>query len=167
MFAEKICVANGQPVDDLLGTNMHEDAKAAEPPALDSMKEALAYIDPDLAYDEWWKVIAALADAYGETGRDLARNWSSGDLRGVSASKFCPEKFDRQFDDIFDLQDELTQKIASIVAPELERVEDNRAKVNQPQNLRINSSDIKSIVLPQKFAKKLFFFSLFSVFFSF
>jgi adenylate cyclase len=45
------------------------------------------------------------------------------------------EKFDRQFDDIFDLQDELTQKIASIVAPELERVEDSRAKVNQPQNL--------------------------------
>jgi adenylate cyclase len=45
------------------------------------------------------------------------------------------EKFDRQFEDIFDLQDELTQKIAAIVAPELERVEDNRAKVNQPQNL--------------------------------
>jgi adenylate cyclase len=45
------------------------------------------------------------------------------------------EKFDRQFEDIFDLQDELTQKIAAIVAPELERVEDNRSKVNQPQNL--------------------------------
>jgi TolB-like protein/cytochrome c-type biogenesis protein CcmH/NrfG len=45
------------------------------------------------------------------------------------------ERFDRQFEDIFDLQDDLTQKIAAIVAPELERVEDNRAKVNQPQNL--------------------------------
>ena len=45
------------------------------------------------------------------------------------------ERFDRQFDDIFDLQDDLTQKIAAIVAPELERVGHNRVTVNQPQNL--------------------------------
>ena len=45
------------------------------------------------------------------------------------------ERFDRQFEDIFDLQDDLTQKIAAIVAPELERVEDNRLKATRPQNL--------------------------------
>ena len=45
------------------------------------------------------------------------------------------ERFDRHFEDIFDLQDELTQQIAAIVAPELERVGRNRVTVNQPQNL--------------------------------
>ena len=45
------------------------------------------------------------------------------------------ERFDRQVEDIFDLQDDLTQKIAAIVAPELERVGQNRVTINQPQNL--------------------------------
>lgn len=44
------------------------------------------------------------------------------------------EKFDRTVNDIFDLQDEITQKIAAKVAPELERAERKRAS-SRPKHL--------------------------------
>ena len=44
------------------------------------------------------------------------------------------EKFDRTIKDIFELQDEITQKIAAKVAPELERAERKRAS-SRPKNL--------------------------------
>lgn len=42
------------------------------------------------------------------------------------------EKFDRTIEDIFELQDEITQKIAATVAPELERAERRRAASHTP-----------------------------------
>ena len=45
------------------------------------------------------------------------------------------ERYDRMLEDVFDLQDELTGKIAAIVAPELERAEVNRLSATKPQNL--------------------------------
>ena len=45
------------------------------------------------------------------------------------------EKFDRTLEDIFGLQDEITQRIAAIVAPELERAEQKRLATKRTQNL--------------------------------
>jgi adenylate cyclase len=64
------------------------------------------------------------------------------------------EKFDRQFEDIFDLQDDLTQKIAAIVAPELERVGHNRVTVNQPQNLDAWSLVQRGMALLDEYTKE-------------
>ena len=64
------------------------------------------------------------------------------------------EKFDRQFEDIFDLQDELTQKIAAIVAPELERVGQNRVTVNQPRVLDAWTLVQRGTALLDKYTKE-------------
>jgi len=45
------------------------------------------------------------------------------------------ETFDRQLTDLFDLQDELTRKIAAVVTPEVERAEYRRLSARRPQNL--------------------------------
>ena len=45
------------------------------------------------------------------------------------------ETFDRQLTDLFDLQDELTKKIAAIVTPKVERAEYRRLLAQRPQNL--------------------------------
>ena len=45
------------------------------------------------------------------------------------------EKFDRTLEDIFGLQDEITQRIAAIVVPELERAEQKRLATKRTQNL--------------------------------
>ncbi len=45
------------------------------------------------------------------------------------------ERYDRDLEDIFALQDELTQGIAAVVAPELERAEHKRLIVTRPQDL--------------------------------
>jgi adenylate cyclase len=45
------------------------------------------------------------------------------------------ETFDRQLADVFNLQDELTKKIAAIVTPELEHAEYRRLLAQKPQNL--------------------------------
>ena len=42
------------------------------------------------------------------------------------------ERYDRDLEDIFELQDELTQRIAATVAPELERTEHERSLANRP-----------------------------------
>ena len=45
------------------------------------------------------------------------------------------ERYDRDMEDIFALQDDLTQGIAAVVAPELERAEHKRLIVTRPQDL--------------------------------
>ncbi len=45
------------------------------------------------------------------------------------------ERYDRELADIFELQDELTQSIAGIVAPEVERTEQRRLQSKQSENL--------------------------------
>ncbi|MBT5047390.1 MAG: tetratricopeptide repeat protein [Rhodospirillaceae bacterium] len=45
------------------------------------------------------------------------------------------ERYDRELEDIFALQDELTQGIAAVVAPEIDRAEHKRLVVTKPQNL--------------------------------
>jgi adenylate cyclase len=45
------------------------------------------------------------------------------------------ERYDRKLDDIFALQDEITQRIVGVVAPEMERVERQRALSKPPSDL--------------------------------
>lgn len=45
------------------------------------------------------------------------------------------ERFDRPLEDVFDLQDEIAQRIGAIVEPELGRVEQKRAIAKKPKNL--------------------------------
>ena len=45
------------------------------------------------------------------------------------------ERFDRNLSDIFDLQDELSQQIAAIIAPELEFSQGPETRIKAPQNL--------------------------------
>ena len=45
------------------------------------------------------------------------------------------EKFDRAIDDVFEIQDEITQKIATTVQPELAQAELEKAAVKRPENL--------------------------------
>jgi adenylate cyclase len=45
------------------------------------------------------------------------------------------ETFGRRLTDLFDLQDELTRKIAAVVTPEVERAEYRRLSAQRPQNL--------------------------------
>ncbi len=45
------------------------------------------------------------------------------------------ERYDRELEDIFALQDELTQGIAAVVAPELDRAEHRRLVVTRPRDL--------------------------------
>jgi adenylate cyclase len=45
------------------------------------------------------------------------------------------ERFDRELDDIFELQDEITGKIAAVVSPELIKAETKRSADKRPENL--------------------------------
>jgi adenylate cyclase len=45
------------------------------------------------------------------------------------------ERYDRDLEDFFELQDEITEKIASVVAPELEKAEAQRAVSKRPENM--------------------------------
>ncbi len=45
------------------------------------------------------------------------------------------ERYDRQLDDIFDVQDEITERIAAIIVPTLEKEEFKRVAAKRPENL--------------------------------
>ena len=45
------------------------------------------------------------------------------------------ERYDRKIEDLFDLQDEITQRIAAIIEPEIEKSERRRSTIRQPMNL--------------------------------
>jgi TolB-like protein/class 3 adenylate cyclase/Flp pilus assembly protein TadD len=52
-------------------------------------------------------------------------------------SHIWADRFDRQLDDIFELQDEITLNIVNAIAPELERFETRRALDKRPENLEV------------------------------
>ena len=45
------------------------------------------------------------------------------------------EKFDRQLEDIFDVQDEITNRIAATIVPELEHFEQKKSAVKRTEDL--------------------------------
>ena len=44
----------------------------------DEVQEALGWLSPDCGRDAWWRTLAAIKAALGESGKDLAREWSAG-----------------------------------------------------------------------------------------
>ena len=56
-------------------------------------------------------------------------------IEGVSGSHIWAERYDRELDDIFALQDEITGTIVSAIGPEIDQVERDRAKRLPPDNL--------------------------------
>ena len=52
-----------------------------------------------------------------------------------TAAHVWAERFDREMEDIFDLQDEITERIVTAIAPEMARAEEQRAIKKQPADL--------------------------------
>ena len=81
------------------------------------------------------RVVAQLIDA--ETGHHI---WA--------------ERYDREIEDIFDLQDEITNAIANIIEPELNRVESRRVATRQPMSLDAWESYQRGMALLEDFSKE-------------
>lgn len=58
-------------------------------------------------------------------------------LDGTNGSHLWAERYDRNLEDIFDLQDELTQTIVGAIEPELNKAEQERARLKKPENLGV------------------------------
>ena len=56
-------------------------------------------------------------------------------IDGVSGQHVWAERYDRQLDDIFEVQDDIVQCIAAHVAPELAKAELQRSRSKQPEDL--------------------------------
>ena len=44
---------------------------------LGEARAALSYIPPDCTRDDWWPILAALKDGFGDAGKEIARDWSA------------------------------------------------------------------------------------------
>jgi adenylate cyclase len=64
------------------------------------------------------------------------------------------ERYDRRIDDIFALQDEITERIAATVAPELERAERQRAVSKQPSSLQAWDFHLRGMSFLHEFSKE-------------
>lgn len=56
-------------------------------------------------------------------------------IEGETGTHIWAERYDRELDDIFALQDEITETIVSAIGPEIDQVERDRAKRLPPENL--------------------------------
>ena len=56
---------------------------------------------------------------------------------GTNGAQIWSERFDRDIEDMFDLQDELTQTIVAAIEPQLGRAEQERAKLKKPGTLGV------------------------------
>jgi hypothetical protein len=61
--------------------------------------DMLGHIDPDSGRDTWWGNLVAIADEYGEAGRDVTRNWSAGVLHNRAAELYDEADFEYQYSD--------------------------------------------------------------------
>lgn len=64
------------------------------------------------------------------------------------------EKYDRELTDIFDLQDEITQRIAATVVPELDKVEQKRAGAKHTSNLDSWDFYLRGLSFIHKYTKE-------------
>ena len=56
-------------------------------------------------------------------------------IDGETGHHIWAEKYDRELDDIFVVQDDMTERIAAIIAPELDKAEIKRATAKRPEDL--------------------------------
>jgi adenylate cyclase len=58
-------------------------------------------------------------------------------IDGTNGTHLWAERYDRDIEDIFDLQDELTQTIVGAIEPELSKAEQGRAQLKKPETLDV------------------------------
>ncbi len=58
-------------------------------------------------------------------------------IEGASGNHIWAERYDRELDDIFALQDEITQAITAAIGPEIDQAERDRAQRLAPENLDV------------------------------
>jgi adenylate cyclase len=58
-------------------------------------------------------------------------------IEGVTGNHIWAERYDRELDDIFALQDEITQAIVAAIGPEIDQAERERAQRMAPENLAV------------------------------
>ena len=75
-------------------------------------------------------------------------------IDGATGNHLWGEKFDRVLEDIFDLQDEITQTVVSAIEPELTRAEWGRAKTKQPESLDAWDLVVQAIALVSEFSNE-------------
>jgi adenylate cyclase len=72
-------------------------------------------------------------------------------IDGATGHHVWANKLDRELDDVFALQDELTQQIAATIAPELERAEIKRSGAKRPSDLDAWDCDLQGMALLAEF----------------
>lgn len=75
-------------------------------------------------------------------------------IDAVTGHHLWAERYDRRIDDIFALQDEITERIVAMVAPELERVERQRAISKSPSDLYAWDFYLRGMSLLHEFTKE-------------
>jgi adenylate cyclase len=71
----------------------------------------------------------------------------------VADAQVWAEKFDRNLEDIFELQDEITHRVAAVVAPELEKAEARRVLDKTPASFGAWEAVQRGVALLQEFSK--------------
>lgn len=96
-----------------------------------TLKDALAHIDPDVERPEWWKILAAIAQVLGEPGRDIADQWSQGAYHDKQATKYNEAELNKQFDDALSRSGEAGPRVG---IPTILKAAEANGWVNPQQN---------------------------------
>ena len=75
-------------------------------------------------------------------------------IDAVSGHHLWAEKFDRDIEDVFDLQDEITHHIAATVAPEIEKAERERATAVRPRDMTAWAYCLQARALLEAFSRE-------------
>ena len=75
-------------------------------------------------------------------------------IDGTNGSHIWAERYDRELDDIFALQDEITERIVAAIAPEIDQAERERAQRLSPDNLDAWESYQRGLWHLYRFTKK-------------
>jgi adenylate cyclase len=75
-------------------------------------------------------------------------------IDGANGGHIWAERYDRELDDIFALQDEITEKIVAAIGPEIDQVERDRAQRLPPDNLDAWESYQRGLWHLYRFTKK-------------
>ncbi|MFT5173733.1 MAG: adenylate cyclase [Gammaproteobacteria bacterium] len=75
-------------------------------------------------------------------------------VEGLTGNQLWAERYDRDLEDIFSVQDEITGNVVSAIEPALTRAEWGRAKTKNPENLDAWDCVVRAIALITEFSDK-------------
>jgi hypothetical protein len=97
-FSARVDAAFNKLMSNVLGSNL--TGSLAAHMGIEEAEECMHFIDPDRGdRADWWTIVAAIADAFGESGRELARRWSRGDFMPQPSKRYNATDFEVQFND--------------------------------------------------------------------